>query len=129
MGRVKRYFYIIIALVAAWILGMIFIPGCTIADKNEVLKKVEEIVAETNGTYIKKYSIGGTIIGLGEGKKITLQNNESDILVIDKNGSFVFDKQQENGSTYDVIIKESPYGQYATIKNNHGKNWHNLYRN
>ncbi len=48
MGRVRRYFYILFALAVAGILGGIIIPGCTIEDKNAVLKRVEEIVAEAN---------------------------------------------------------------------------------
>jgi hypothetical protein len=53
---------------------------------------------------LETYSIGGTLTGLPEGGKLTLQINQGDDLELSGNGNFVFSKKLEDGSSYEIAI-------------------------
>jgi outer membrane protein assembly factor BamB len=68
-------------------------------------------------------SIGGTLTGLALGSEITLQNNNSDELVLSDNGSFVFsDFLIDAPLPYDVTVITQPSSpeQNCTITNGNG---------
>jgi len=68
------------------------------------------------------FTISGTISGLLAGTRLTLQNNGTDILIVDNNGNFVFPTPLVNGATYDIqiIVQPSNPRQICVISNNQG---------
>ncbi|RME88087.1 MAG: hypothetical protein D6767_10775 [Candidatus Hydrogenedentota bacterium] len=65
-----------------------------------------------------QYSIGGRISGLKS--KITLENNKKEALVLEKDGSFTFEKKYFKEETYEVKIAVKPAGQSCVIENAKG---------
>ncbi len=68
---------------------------------------------------VNTYTIGGSISGLNGGT-VTLQNNSSDILARNVNGSFTFSTALVNGATYSVVVTNNPTGQTCTVSNGSG---------
>ena len=68
----------------------------------------------------KLYYIGGNMQGLGAGKTIILQDNNTDNLTLTSNGQFVFSTQLPHGATYSVTILTQPVGQTCSITNGTG---------
>ncbi|WP_457667857.1 PKD domain-containing protein [Thiolapillus sp.] len=56
----------------------------------------------------ERYTIGGTVTGLGAGSSLTLQNNGGDNLGISANGNFAFATQLSDGATYRVTVLAQP---------------------
>jgi hypothetical protein len=67
----------------------------------------------------KKYTIGGTISGLTG--TVVLQNNGSDSLSRNANGSFTFSKKVKKGKAYAVTVGTQPAGQTCVVTNGSGK--------
>lgn len=61
------------------------------------------------------FSVGGTVVGLGAGKTLTLQNSGADDLALNANGSFVFVTRLDSGVDYAVTVKTQPSGQRCTV--------------
>lgn len=61
----------------------------------------------TGGTTSGVYSVGGAIVGLDNGVKVTLQNNGGDTISVG-NGSFTFPSLLDAGATYDITIAAQP---------------------
>ncbi|MBV7541077.1 hypothetical protein [Acidovorax sp. sic0104] len=66
------------------------------------------------------FSIGGTVVGLGAGKTLTLQNTGKDDLTLNANGSFVFVTRLDSGIAYAVTVKTQPAGQRCTVTDGTG---------
>jgi hypothetical protein len=64
------------------------------------------------------YTIGGNVVGLTG--SLLLQNNNSDNLSVNANGSFTFSTAISNGSGYEVSIYTQPAGQFCSLTNNSG---------
>ncbi len=65
-------------------------------------------------------SIGGTLSGLNSGATVVLQNNLSDTLTLNANGSFSFPTQISDNGTYSVTILTQPTGQNCSVGNGSG---------
>ncbi|MFN3437283.1 MAG: hypothetical protein ACK41V_06305 [Acidovorax sp.] len=61
------------------------------------------------------FTVGGTVVGLGAGKTLTLQNSAADDLALNANGSFVFVTRLNSGVAYAVTVKTQPSGQRCTV--------------
>jgi len=68
-------------------------------------------------TCANKYSIGGSITGLGTGKSVTLLNNGVNALTRTVNGSFVFSTLVASGGRYTVTVGRQPSGQKCSVAN------------
>lgn len=83
-------------------------------------------VATTNVTDVSvscvtdPYTIGGTLTGLEPNRSLTLQNNGGDDLVLDANGSFVFETPLNFGVFYDVSVSVQPLGQTCEVSGGAG---------
>ncbi len=101
MGRINKYLYIIFVLTITGLLGGLIIPGCNIENKNEVLKKVEEIVA-INANPVYEVTLDKENITIEKGKSFQLTANitpenaanknviwsssNEDVAIVDSNG-------------------------------------------
>lgn len=65
------------------------------------------------------YSVGGAVAGLNG--SVTLQNNNSDDLTLNSNGSFTFPTELDDGASYNVSILTQPLGQTCSIGNGAGQ--------
>jgi hypothetical protein len=68
---------------------------------------------------VNTYTVGGSISGLSGGT-VTLQNNSTDTLARNVNGSFTFGTALTNAATYSVAVTTNPTGQTCTISNGSG---------
>ncbi len=75
----------------------------------------------TWGTSIDTYTIGGSVSGLN-GSGLVLQNNGSDDLVINANGSFTFTTPQADGTDYAISVLTQPENpsQICSVSNGNG---------
>jgi hypothetical protein len=64
------------------------------------------------------YSVGGSVAGLDG--SLTLQNNDSDDLVLSTNGTFTFDGRLADQTSYAVTVASQPAGQRCTVVNGSG---------
>jgi hypothetical protein len=64
--------------------------------------------------------IGGTISGLGDGRRVTLLNNGSDALIVSQNGNFVFADQLLANAGYAVTVQTQPVGQVCSVADGSG---------
>jgi hypothetical protein len=64
--------------------------------------------------------IGGTVSGLGEGRRVTLLNNGSDALTVAENGNFVFSDQLLANDAYAVTVQTQPVGQVCSVADGSG---------
>lgn len=60
------------------------------------------------------FPIMGHVIGLNPGKQLTLYNNGSDPLTVDKDGFFAFAVRVPLGGSYSVTVSGQPIGQTCT---------------
>lgn len=66
------------------------------------------------------YTIGGTVSGLEEGDTLELQNNTSDDLSLTADGTFTFDTEIEDSSTYAVTVLTQPTGKVCAVSDGTG---------
>ena len=59
-------------------------------------------------------SIGGNLTGLSSGQSVVIQNNSTDDLTLNSNGSFSFSKAIEAKGSYSVTVLTQPSGQTCT---------------
>jgi len=57
------------------------------------------------------FTVGGTLAGLHQGRRVTLQDNGGDSLTVSSNGPFVFSQDLASGATYRVTVSTQPQGQ------------------
>ncbi len=72
------------------------------------------------GGNIPTHTVGGTLVGLGLGKSLVLQNNGGDTLTLSNNGSFVFPTASSEGASYQVKVFTQPSGQTCVVSNGNG---------
>ncbi len=75
------------------------------------------IVCQNSGS-TTQYSIGGTVTGMTG--SMVLQNNRSETLAIQSNGTFVFSQLISDGASYSIEVLENPSGQNCGIENGIG---------
>lgn len=66
------------------------------------------------------WPMGGTVIGLGGGKTVVLQNNLGDDTTVTANGAFNFPTGNIDATTYSVTVATQPAGQTCTVSNGTG---------
>jgi len=64
------------------------------------------------------YTVGGTVAGLNG--SVALQNNGTDSITINTDGSFVFPTSIAQGSTYSVTVQTQPAIQTCSVSNGSG---------
>jgi uncharacterized repeat protein (TIGR03803 family) len=62
------------------------------------------------------YTIGGTLLDLPVGSKVTLSDNGGDSMVLTASGSFTFGRTVPAGGSYSVTVNSKPVGQTCTPK-------------
>ncbi len=65
-------------------------------------------------------TVGGNVSGLAASESVVLQNNASDSLTVNSNGSFTFSTPIAQGATYKVTILTQPATQTCTVANGSG---------
>lgn len=68
----------------------------------------------------QRFTIGGTVLGLGVGKSVVLQNNGGDELVVTGEGSFTFATPIVSGGSFEVAVGRDPAGQVCTVSGGNG---------
>lgn len=66
------------------------------------------------------YTVGGSIVGLGAGKSVVLQNNAGNNLTRSANGNFVFSAAVPYGAPYAVSVLTQPLEQTCSVANGLG---------
>ena len=80
---------------------------CAIVNNNGTLAG-SDITNITITCNTAQYTIGGIISGLTTGSSMVLQNNLTDNLIIDSNGSFTFDTALDDSEMYGVTVLMQP---------------------
>lgn len=91
-------------------------PGqsCTIANATGTIGAANVTnVAVTCSANTASYSIGGTVSG--SSGAVVLEDNGGDALTVNGNGSFTFGTKLASGSSYNVTVMTSPWGQSCTV--------------
>lgn len=65
-------------------------------------------------------TVGGSVSGLAASESVVLQNNGSDNLTVNSNGSFTFSTPVAQGASYNVTILTQPSTQTCTVTNGSG---------
>jgi len=65
-------------------------------------------------------TVGGSVSGLAASESVMLQNNGSDNLTVNSNGSFTFSTPVAQGASYNVTILTQPSTQTCTVTNGSG---------
>ncbi len=65
-------------------------------------------------------TVGGSVSGLAVSESVVLQNNGSDNLTVNSNGSFTFSTPVAQGATYSVTVLTQPSTQTCTVTNGSG---------
>lgn len=66
------------------------------------------------------YTIGGTVIGLGDGQSVTLRNNGGNATTVTANGAFTFTPALVQGSAYSISAGTQSSGQICDVTNGNG---------
>ncbi|WP_456375910.1 Kelch repeat-containing protein [Thiolapillus sp.] len=66
------------------------------------------------------YMVGGTVTGLAPGTSVVVQNNLGDDLIVSTDGSFVFDTEMIDGSSYEVTVLTQPLSPKKICNVNNG---------
>lgn len=66
------------------------------------------------------FTLGGAVTGLGQGKRLVLQNNGAADLDVTASGPFTFAGRVAAGSAYAVTVKTQPQGQTCTVAHGSG---------
>jgi hypothetical protein len=65
-------------------------------------------------------TISGTVTGLSAGGSVTLVDNNTDLLTVAANGSFIFATQIQSNSLYDVTVQTQPIGETCSVSGGTG---------
>jgi len=92
---------------------------CSITNENGMINasNVDNISVEC--TSIQNRNIGGEVSGLTG--TLEIQNNVNDTLLINSNGSYVFDEKLGLGELYNVEVSQNPGGQICSVDNGSGE--------
>ncbi|GAD24526.1 hypothetical protein [Acidovorax sp. MR-S7] len=66
------------------------------------------------------FTLGGAVTGLGQGKRLVLQNNGAADLDVAASGTFTFAGRIAAGSAYAVTVKTQPQGQTCAVAQGSG---------
>lgn len=95
------------------------LTGCTMISNGFCLFATSDVLPATIGVRsIATYSIGGTISGLIG--TVVLQNNGSDTISANTDGSFTFPTGEAEGDSYAVTVLTQPAGLTCTVNNGFG---------
>jgi hypothetical protein len=61
------------------------------------------------------FTVGGTVGGLRQGRRVVLQDNGGDNLTVSANGPFVFAQSVASGATYRVSVFKQPQNQMCNV--------------
>lgn len=70
-------------------------------------------------TVFGRYTVGGTVSGLGGGN-LVLTNNGADPITIDEDGPYLFPGRYVPGDNFDVAVATQPAGQTCTVTSGSG---------
>jgi len=66
------------------------------------------------------FAISGTLSGLANNERVTLENNGQDPLILLQNGSFTFSTPVAESGAYNVTVGTQPAGQVCSVTNGQG---------
>jgi len=92
---------------------------CTVTNGSGTITNAN-ITSVTVNCSTKTRTVGGSILGLAASDSVVLQNNGSDNLAVNSNGSFTFSTPVAQGATYNVTILTQPSTQICTVTNGSG---------
>ncbi|MCC5865345.1 MAG: choice-of-anchor D domain-containing protein [Wenzhouxiangella sp.] len=90
------------------------------ADDQWIAQDITEDCTVVANFEIDTFTIGGTLSGLSAGNRVTLQNNNTDVLILTTNGDFTFSAPLDDLTTYGVTVFEQPDGQLCSVTNASG---------
>ena len=93
---------------------------CTVANGSGAVGSANVTSVSVTCMTNPRYTIGGTLSGLGAGLSVTLLNSGGDALVRNANGSFAFATALASGATYAVTVGTQPAGQTCAVANGSG---------
>jgi hypothetical protein len=66
------------------------------------------------------FTVGGSLSGLGQGKRVSLRMNNADAITLSANGAFSFPDQLQDGFVYQVTALIQPLGETCAVINGSG---------
>jgi hypothetical protein len=96
-------------------------PGlvCTLANDQGTIDRADNDALRVS-CVLHSSTVGGALFGLEPGTSVTLQNNESDDLVLARDGRFVFAHPVNQGLAYAVRVVAQPTAQSCSVTNPSG---------
>jgi len=93
---------------------------CTVSNGTGTLSgaDVTNVAVDCVDDEVPTYAVGGNVSGLTG--SVTLQNNGTDDLVVNADGSFTFATALADGAAYAVTILSQPAGQTCVVSNGSG---------
>jgi len=70
--------------------------------------------------FAPRFTIGGSVRGLGTSQSVVLQNNGGSELTVSSNGGFTFTTQAASNSSYAVTVLTNPPGSTCAVSNGSG---------
>ncbi|KTD14702.1 transmembrane protein [Legionella hackeliae] len=92
---------------------------CTVTNGSGTITNAN-ITNVTVNCSINTRTVGGSVSGLAASQSVVLQNNGSDNLTVNSNGSFTFSTPVAQGATYNVTVLTQPSTQTCTVTNGSG---------
>ncbi|RUR17223.1 DUF1566 domain-containing protein [Legionella sp. km535] len=92
---------------------------CTVTNGSGTITNTN-ITNVTGSCSTNTRTVGGSVSGLAASESVVLQNNGSDNLMLNSNGSFTFSTPVAQGATYSVTILTQPSTQTCTVTNGSG---------
>jgi hypothetical protein len=93
--------------------------ACTVTNGSGTITNIN-ITNVTVNCSTNTRTVGGSVSGLAASQSVVLQNNGSDNLTVNSNGSFTFSTPVVQGATYNVTILTQPSTQTCTVTNGSG---------
>ena len=94
--------------------------NCTVGNGTGTVGSANVTNVTVSCVDLPRYSIGGTISGLGSGLSVTLLNNATDALSLNANGAFTFTTPLASGAAYAVTVGTQPTGQSCVVSSGSG---------
>ncbi|MGC1182540.1 lectin-like domain-containing protein [Legionella sp.] len=93
---------------------------CTVTNGSDTLAGANVTNVDVNCIQTGFYTIGGTVHGLNSGQMVVLQNNGTNDLTLNTDGTFTFPGTLLNGSPYDVTVLTQSIEIICTVTNGSG---------
>lgn len=92
---------------------------CTVSNQSGTISNTN-ITNVTVNCSINAYNVGGSLSGLASSESVLLQNNGTDGLTLNADGTFTFVTAVAEGAPYAVTVVTQPSTQTCTVTNGNG---------